>query len=267
MSVDNTTYSIGVFDSGIGGLSVANAIYSLLPNESIIYFADTARVPYGPRPKYQIKQFSEEITAFLLEKKCKMIVVACNTATAAALNDLRKKWPHIPIVGMEPAVKPAAEATQNNKVGVLATLSTINSERYGLLMHRFASDVTVFENPCIGLVPLIETGKLKDAETKNLLYSILNPMLEAKIDTLVLGCTHYPFILPLLSDILGGSIEIIDPAPAIARQVERLLIKKKRLKSKKNQPIYHFYASGSYPKLDLFTTIPFSFDFDKNPLK
>lgn len=258
MSADSTTYSIGVFDSGIGGLSVANAIYRLLPNESIVYFADTARVPYGPRPQSQIKQFSEEITTFLLEKKCKMIVIACNTATAAALNDLRKKWPHTPIVGMEPAVKPAAEATRNNKVGVLATLSTINSERYELLMHRYAANVSVLENPCIGLVPLIEAGDLKGDQTQKLVHSILNPMMKIGIDTLVLGCTHYPFILPLLSEILKDQVKIIDPAPAIARQVERLLIERNLQADKNVKPSYHFYTSGNYPKLDLFTKIPFS---------
>lgn len=257
MSADSSTYSIGVFDSGIGGLSVANAISSLLPMESIIYFADTAHVPYGPRSKSQIKQFSEEITAFLLKKKCKMIVVACNTATAAALNDLRKKWPDIPMVGMEPAVKPAAEATKNNKVGVLATHATINSERYELLMHRFAIDVKVFENPCIGLVPLIELGKLDDNKTKALIRTILDPMIKAGIDTLVLGCTHYPFIQPLLYKALGNKVAIIDPAPAIARQVERLLAENNLLASSNTKPLHSFYASGDYPDLDLFTKIPF----------
>ncbi len=254
----STTYPIGVFDSGIGGLSVANAIYRLLPNESVIYFADTGRVPYGPRPAWQIQSFSEEITSFLLEKKCKMIVVACNTATAAALDDLRKKWPDISIVGMEPAVKPAAEATQSNKVGVLATLSTINSERYAQLMHRYAANVEVTENPCIGLVPLIEEGKLDDIQTRELLESILFPMLEDGIDTLVLGCTHYPFLLPLLRSILGPEIQIIDPAPAVARQVQRVLSNKELLKGEnERKPSYHFFASGSYPELSKFTDIPF----------
>ena len=254
---DSTTYPIGVFDSGIGGLSAANAIYSLLPNESIVYFADTARVPYGPRSKSEIKQFSEEITAFLLEQKCKIIVVACNTATAAALNDLRKRWPNIPIIGMEPAVKSAAETTKNNKVGVLATLSTINSERYGLLMNRFAADVNVFENPCIGLVPLIESGQLNGSEIEKLVRSILNPMIDAEIDTLVLGCTHYPFIQPLLREILENKVQIIDPSPAIARQVERLLTKNNLLETRDITPTYSFYASGNYPELSLFTEIPF----------
>ena len=262
MSADSTTYPIGVFDSGIGGLSVANAIYRLLPKESIIYFADTGRVPYGPRPVWQIKEFSEEITAFLLENDCKMIVVACNTATAAALNDLRKKWPHIPIVGMEPAVKLAAEATRVNKVGVLATLSTINSERYAQLMHRYAANVEVIENPCIGLVPLIEEGKLDHNQTKELLQSVLHPMLNEGIDTLVLGCTHYPFLLPLLRTILGPDIQIIDPAPAVARQVERVLKDQSILENKNLIPSYQFFASGSYPDLSKFTKI--SFDFDEN---
>lgn len=130
-------HPIGVFDSGIGGLSVANAIFSLLPHESIVYFADTGRVPYGPRPKAEIRRFAHEIAAFLIGQGCKLLVVACNTVTAVALEDLRQQWPDIPIVGMEPAVKPAAAATRNNKVGVLATQVTITSERFAQLMDRY----------------------------------------------------------------------------------------------------------------------------------
>ena len=155
---------IGVFDSGIGGLSVANAISGRLPQESLLYFADTAHVPYGPRSIEEIRTFSFQATRFLLARGCKLIVVACNTATAAALPQLRAQWPSIPFVGMEPAVKPAAQATRSGKVGVLATASTIRSERYADLMARYAAGVSVYENPCIGLVPLIESSQLNTEE-------------------------------------------------------------------------------------------------------
>jgi len=258
MSALSTTYPIGVFDSGIGGLSVANAIYRLLPKESMVYFADTKRVPYGPRSITEIQQFSEEIVSFLLGKKCKLIVVACNTATAAALEGLRQKWPQIPIIGMEPAVKPAAKATKSNKVGVLATLSTINSERYEQLMQRYASAVEVIENPCIGLVPLIERGAFDLPETKKMLHAILDPMLEQEIDTLVLGCTHYPFLMPLLNEILGDGVKIIDPAPAVARQVKRILVQSQLLAVDSSTPQYRFFASAAHPQLAQYTDIPFN---------
>lgn len=249
---------IGVFDSGIGGLSVANAIYRLMPQESIIYFADTARVPYGPRPKSEIQLFSEQITQFLLQQKVKIIVVACNTATAAALNELRKQHPEVLMVGMEPAVKPAAKATKTQNVGVLATLSTINSERYAQLMHRYAAQVNVFENPCIGLVPLIEQAKLNDSSTEALLRQILEPMLAQGIDTLVLGCTHYPFILPLLHKIIPEHIQIIDPAPAVALQTQRLLKQHQLLNTDLScTPKYQIYGSGALLHLDHFSDIPF----------
>lgn len=247
---------IGVFDSGIGGLSVANAIYGLLPGVPIHYYADTAHVPYGPRPQEEIIQFSRSITQHLLTQGCQMIVVACNTATAAALDQLRQEWPAIPFVGMEPAVKPAAQATRNGRVGVLATASTIQSERYESLMHRYAQHVQVWEDPCTGLVPLIERGQLEARETRQILTGILQPLLEKGIDTLVLGCTHYPFIRPLLEKIVGPEVVIIDPAPAVARQVERVLVSKKP-KRGESSPAYLLEASGPLTDVMVFTQIPF----------
>jgi len=247
---------IGVFDSGIGGLSVANAISGRLPNESLVYFADTGRVPYGPRSRKEITQFSEEITQFLLDHQCKMIVVACNTATAAALESLRIQWPEVPFVGMEPAVKPAAEATRSGKVGVLATLSTIRSERYAELMRRYAANVEVFENPCIGLVPLIEAGKLEAPETIRQLEEVLGPMLQQQVDTLVLGCTHYPFLLPSLKKMVPADCKIIDPAPAVARQVGRRLEELSLAAAPEHQSEYQFFRSGPVADLSFFTEMP-----------
>ena len=194
---------IGVFDSGIGGLTVANAIHSHLPNESIYYFGDTDRIPYGTKPASIILQYCLEVSQFLLEQSAKVIVVACNTATAAALPQLRATWPEIPFIGMEPAVKPAVKATRSGKIGVLATQTTFSSPRYQSLLERFAKPYQCFEDPCIGLVELIEAGRWSNTETERLLRSIIEPMLAEGVDTLVLGCTHYPFVEPLIKKIAG----------------------------------------------------------------
>ena len=214
---------VAVFDSGVGGLSVLRHLQAQLPHEQFIYLADQANVPYGSRSLAEIRAFSEAITQFLLDREAKIVVVACNTASGAALTYLRQTFPDVPFVGMEPAVKPAAQQTKSGKVGVLATAGTFESQRYEALMARYAQGVDVFENPCLGLVDLIEAGHLDGAETETLLRSCVAPMLAQNVDTLVLGCTHYPFVRPLLEKIVGQAVTIIDPAPAVARQTERLL--------------------------------------------
>lgn len=214
---------IAVFDSGVGGLSVLRHIRAQLPDEQLIYLADQANVPYGSRPLAEIQAFSERITHFLLALGAKLIVVACNTASGAALTYLRQTFPDVPFVGMEPAVKPAAAQTKRGKVGVLATAGTFKSQQYETLMARFAQDVAVFEDPCQGLVTLIESGLTDGAETKQRLRDCVEPMLAEGVDTLVLGCTHYPFVRPLLTQIVGPDVVIIDPAPAVARQTNRVL--------------------------------------------
>jgi glutamate racemase len=218
--------AIGVFDSGIGGLSVLRHLQHLLSHEDFIYLADQAHVPYGPRSHEEIRHLSEAVTRALLAQPIKLLVVACNTASAAALSYLREQFPKLPIVGMEPAVKPAAQQTRSGKVGVLATAGTFESQRYASLMARFAQNVTLYENPCRGLVELIEAGKTEGEETAVLLQQILSPMIAAGVDTLVLGCTHYPFVQPLLTRLLANTpqpVVIIDPAPAVARQAQRVL--------------------------------------------
>ncbi len=214
---------IAIFDSGVGGLSVLRHIRVQLPHEQLIYLADQANVPYGARSLAEIRAFSEEITRFLLALGAKLIVVACNTASGAALTYLRQQFPDVPFVGMEPAVKPAAAQTKRGKVGVLATAGTFKSQRYEALMARFARGVQVFEDPCRGLVDLIEMGQMDGEETERLLRAFVMPMLAEGVDTLVLGCTHYPFVRPLLTQIAGPNVAIIDPAPAVARQTERIL--------------------------------------------
>ncbi len=213
---------IGLFDSGVGGLSVARAVRRQLPHSPIIFLADQAHVPYGPRSLDEVRGFSEAITQFLLSQGAKMIVVACNTASAAALHYLREKHPGIPFVGMEPAVKPAAESTQTGVVGVLATPATFQGRLYASVVERFAQGVEILQDPCPGLVSEIEAGRLDGAETHRILEHALNPMLQKGIDTVVLGCTHYPFVIPVIQEVVGPEVRVIDPAPAVARQVARL---------------------------------------------
>jgi glutamate racemase len=239
------TSPIGVFDSGIGGLSVLRAIRAQMPEESIIYFGDQGHIPYGPRPMEQIRNFSEAITRFLFKHNAKIIVVACNTASAAALKYLREKFPDVPFVGMEPAVKPAAEQTLTGKVGVLATPATFQGALYASVVERFANGVEVLQNACPGLVQQIEQGNLRGEETLKILEDALLPMLEKNIDTVVLGCTHYPFVIPLIQQIVGENVRVIDPAPSVAKQVRRVL-EANGLKNDSNAlGNVKFYTSGN----------------------
>lgn len=213
---------IGIFDSGVGGLSVLRALHTQLPDASALYFADQAHVPYGPRPLEEVRQYSEAITRFLLAEGAQVIVVACNAASAAALHFLRKKFPQVPFVGMEPAVKPAAQVTKSGIVGVLATPATFQGALYASVVERFADNVTLLQNVCSGLVQQIELGELATTKTRSILEEALRPMLARGIDTIVLGCTHYPFVIPLIQEIVGDGVNVIDPAPAVARQAKRL---------------------------------------------
>jgi glutamate racemase len=214
---------IGIFDSGVGGLSVLREIRKQLPNEPVIFLADQAHVPYGSRTLEEVRRFSVAITRHLLAQGAKLIVVACNTASAAALHPLRQTFPEIPFVGMEPAVKPAAEHSHSRVVGVLATPATFQGALYASVVERFAQDVTLLQHTLPGLVQQIEAGELDAPETRRILEEALLPMLEQDIDTVVLGCTHYPFVIPLIKDIVGPDVRVIDPAPAVARQTARLL--------------------------------------------
>jgi glutamate racemase len=214
---------IGVFDSGVGGLSVLRSLWQELPGESFIYLADQAHVPYGARPLEQVRSFSEAITRYLLAQGAELIVVACNAASAAALHRLREIFPQTPFVGMEPAVKPAAEHTRSGKVGVLATPATFQGALYASVVERFASGVQLLQNTCPGLVTQIEAGEIETPTTHAILELALGPMLAEGIDTVVLGCTHYPFVIPLIEQIAGPGVRVIDPAPAIAKQARRLL--------------------------------------------
>jgi glutamate racemase len=214
---------IGVFDSGLGGLSVLRQIRLALPSESVLYLADQANVPYGPRPLEQVRAFSEGITRFLLDRGAKLIVVACNTASAAALQHLRQTFPDAPFVGMEPAVKPAAASTRSKVVGVLATPATFQGELFASVVERFAAGVEVIPQTLPGLVERIEAGDFDGEPTRAIIQAGLAPLLARGVDTLVLGCTHYPFVIPLIEELAGPGVQVIDPSPAIARQTGRLI--------------------------------------------
>ena len=241
--------AIGVFDSGLGGISVLHAIRQLLPNEALVYIADSAHVPYGEKSTDFIIQRSFAISEFLLAQGVKALVVACNTATAAAVTELRQRWPEVLIVGMEPAVKPAVQASQSGRIGVLATTGTLRSARFAALLERFASDVEVITQPCPGLVELIEAGELSGAPTRALLTAYVEPLLQAGCDTLILGCTHYPLIKPLLRSLIPQHVQLIDTGEAVARRLHSELGKLNLLAAAQH-PLDRFYGSGDVAKTE-----------------
>jgi glutamate racemase len=215
--------AIGLFDSGVGGLSVWREVVRRLPHEATLYVADSIHCPYGPRSPQQIRGFARSITHFLIERGAKLVVVACNTASAPALEALRAEF-DVPIVGMEPAVKPAAQQTQTGHVGVLATAGTLNGDLFRRTSQRYAAGVTVHVQVGEGLVERVEAGQADTPETEVLLRAYLQPMLDAGVDQIALGCTHYPLLLPAIRRIVPEGVAVIDPAAAVARQVERVLM-------------------------------------------
>ena len=235
---------IGIFDSGVGGLSVLRAVRKQFPCHPVIYLADQGHVPYGARTKDEVRAFAVGITRFLLDQGARLIVVACNAASAAALYHLREVFPDVPFVGMEPAVKPAAATTHSGVIGVLATPVTFQGELYASVVARFAKGVTVLQDVCQGLVGQIEAGNLDAPETRAILERALAPMMERGVDTVVMGCTHYPFVIPLIQHIVGPGVQVIDPAPAVARQTGRLLEARGWLAQCNQQAPVSFYTTG-----------------------
>ena len=216
---------IGVFDSGVGGLTVAREIMRNLPNERIVYFGDTARVPYGSKSKDTIIRYAKQIIRFLRTQDVKAIVIACNTASALALEEVEKEL-DIPIIGVvEPGARVAAATTKNGKIGVIGTESTINSHMYPQLIKEYRPDVTVFGKACPLFCPLVEEGWLKDPVTEEVAKRYLKDLLKEDIDTLILGCTHYPLLRSLLSGLVGDQIQLVNPAYETAKELERLLKK------------------------------------------
>lgn len=212
--------AIGVFDSGVGGLSVLHHIRQTLPHERLIYVADSGHVPYGDKSPAYIEQRSHALTRFLIEQGADAIVIACNTATAAAVASLRQHF-SIPIVGMEPAIKPAVAATQSGVVGVLATIGTLESARFAALLERYAGEIEIVTQGCPGLVEQVELGELNSTKTRDLIERYTAPLLARGADTFILGCTHYPFLAPLIRDVAGDRIVLVDTGAAVARQLQQ----------------------------------------------
>ncbi|KIC01947.1 glutamate racemase [Flavobacterium sp. AJR] len=236
---------IGVFDSGIGGTSIWTAIHQLLPNEKTIYLADTKNAPYGQKTKQEIVDLSKKNVDFLLDMGCKLIVVACNTATTNAIKELREQYT-VPFIGIEPAIKPAATNSKTQTIGILATQGTLNSELFNKATEMY-QDTKIIEQVGHGLVQLIENGDLNSPEMAQLLESYLRPMIEANIDYLVLGCSHYPYLIPQIKKILPEHIHIIDSGEAVAKQTQNILREKTGFNNGPvDEPI--FYTNGN-PKV------------------
>lgn len=245
---------IGIFDSGVGGTSIWKEIVQLLPNEHTIYLADSKYAPYGEKTKAEILQRSINITELLLEKGCKLIVVACNTATTNAIDYLRKNY-EVPFIGIEPAIKPAALQTKTKKVGVLATKGTLSSNLFNNTAKLYASGIEITEKEGTGLVEMIEAGKAQSKETEELLASYVIPMADSGIDCLVLGCTHYPYLIPSLRKILPSHIKIIDSGEAVARQTRAILVQENLMGPLNGRLVtYRFYANNELGVLRGFLT-------------
>ncbi len=243
-----TNHPIGIFDSGIGGTSIYKAIIERLPHENTIYLADSKHAPYGPKGKKKIIELSEHNTEFLLEQGAKLIVVACNTATTNAIKELRARY-EVPFIGIEPAIKPAALNTHTQKVGVLATEGTLSSELFQQTSQQFRQNIQIIEQVGEGLVERIEAGDLSSPELRSLLLSFVQPMVDEGIDYLVLGCTHYPYLMPLLEEIVPQNIEIIDSGQAVARQTEAVLKQQHLLNPSKELGWHKFFTTGRHPEI------------------
>ncbi|MFK5880413.1 MAG: glutamate racemase [Flavobacteriaceae bacterium] len=240
---------IGIFDSGIGGTSIWKEIAALLPNEKTIYLADSLNAPYGEKSPKKIIEFSIKNTELLLNKGCKLIVVACNTATTNAIEFLRNTY-DVPFIGIEPAIKPAALKTQTNSIGILATKGTLSSALFSKTSELFTANIQVTEQVGKGLVQLIESGKLHSDEMNQLLKKHLNPMLVNNIDCLVLGCTHYPYLIPQIQNVVGDKVQIIDSGLAVARQTKAILEQYQLENTSTQKGVHHFFTNTDVDVLE-----------------
>nr|WP_242490069.1 glutamate racemase [Noviherbaspirillum cavernae] len=246
-----TDAAIGVFDSGIGGLSVLRHIHAALPREHLLYFADSGFAPYGDKPEDVVAARTMAVAAFLMQFRIKALVVACNTATAATIKALREIYPALPLIGVEPGLKPAAALTATRTVGVLATEGTLASAKFKLLREQIAAatDVRFLAQPCIGLADQVELGELRSARTAALIRRYIEPLLEQGADTLVLGCTHYPFVQPLIEDVLGRistwPVTIVDTGEPVTRQLVRLLEQQNLRKTGETGAVVSAFTTGS----------------------
>lgn len=249
---------IGVMDSGVGGISVLKHIHALLPHEQLLYFADSLYAPYGSKSSAEIQARCFEVADFLINKQIKALVVACNTATAAAIDAMRARY-SIPIIGMEPAVKPAAAATRNGIIGVLATVGTLKSAQFAALLESYGRNVEVVTQGCVGLVECIERGELDATNTEELIRRYCAPLLAEGADTVVLGCTHYPFVRPLIEKQVGTDVVLIDTGAAVARQLQKRLVSANLLANDSNTNGANPSPSNiNSPKVQFWTNSPSS---------
>jgi glutamate racemase len=242
---------IGIFDSGVGGTSIWRQLQKLMPAENTIYLADSKNAPYGEKPGPEILALSEKNTEFLLGRNCKMIVVACNTATTNAIDQLRRQY-DVPFIGIEPAIKPAALHSNTGKVGVLATKGTLGSQLFLSTSKTHATDIQILEQIGEGLVTGIEAGEVDTQEMRSLLQSYLEPMVKAGIDQLVLGCTHYPYLIPLLKELLPANVRILDCGEAVAKQAFRVLQERNLLNDADEFGDHSFYTNADKSVLKRF---------------
>ena len=239
---------IGIFDSGLGGISVWQALYDALPNESLIYLGDGKRCPYGSRSREEVLRFTEEAVERLLSEGCKMIVVACNTATAVAIKYLREKYPNIPFVGLEPAVKPAALTTKAGIIGVLATERSLQGDHFRRAEEKYGSEVKILKGVGEGFVEAVERNEENTTETEALVRKAVEPLVTGGADKIVLGCTHYPFLRDVIAKVAGSGVEIIDSSEAVARRVATLLDENGLRAEENNKAEYRFltFADEAY---------------------
>ncbi len=239
----NSRAPIGIFDSGVGGLTVAKKIFELLPKEDIIYVGDTARYPYGPRSEEMVKKLSFQNMNFLLSQKVKFVVVACNTASALALDDL-EEYHKIPMIGViEPGASASVKATRNGRIGVIGTLGTVSSGAYEKAIRKIDSTRKVYSVPCPLFVALAEEGYVDEKATYLIAQDYLEPLIKRKVDTLVLGCTHYPLLEKVISKTVGKEVKLIDSATETAMEVRKILVEKRMLKRAGPRPFRKFYVS------------------------
>ena len=252
---------IGIFDSGVGGLSVLKEIRKLLPFESIAYFADSGNCPYGSKTQEEIIFLARKHIEFLLEQHCKLIVIACNTITAVAIDCFRSDY-RVPFIGMEPALKPAALQTRTKKIGILATENTFNGRLFKQTFEKHAGGLDVFIQPGNGLVELVEKGEQNSDAARQLLEYYLTPMMEKGADTLVLGCTHYPFLKDMINQVTQNRLAIIDPSGAVAAQTKRILIDYDLMSDNRQNPMLNFFTTGEKKIAERFFSFAVSGPFE-----
>lgn len=251
---------VGVFDSGVGGLSVLKALHAQLPSHDLLYVADSAHAPYGERSDDYISQRTHRIASHLLAEGASLLVIACNTATAVAAASLRERWPQVPIVAVEPGVKPAVALTRNGHIGVMATPATLRSEKFKHLLSAHGAGIAVHLQPCPGLAGQIEKGIHDDPALLALIEQFTAPLKEAQVDTVVLGCTHYPFVHAQIQAALGKDVTLVDTAEAVARQAARLLHEPEPTSSRPRQ--VHLQTTGDASRLKTLATRWLTFDCD-----